>query len=371
MNTESIDRRMPNGRGAVLIRTLLSLAVSAAFIWLSLRSTDLRAVAGAMTSAQPAALLGYFVILLVQHVIRTVRWGWLLESAGHVGFRRLNSATAIGFMLLVVLPLRLGELARPLLVSRTERREGSQLKRSAATASCVVERVIDGLAVALLGLVALHWLGATGSMAAFARRASWVIAAMFLSLCVCLVCAVVMRNATDALLRRLLQRLAPARADKIISAFASFRDALQVGSFWRGAGVILLTVTFWALHVVGFMLLAPSFGFSLTPLMAATVLAIQAVGVMVPAGPGMVGTSQFFTQAGVSIFVPGALTIPAVAARAVAYANIIWLLQFVQQVGVGLLFWYRDRVSLARLIRIHTGDHGIAAPMPAPSELPV
>jgi hypothetical protein len=35
---------------------------------------------------------------------------------------------------------------------------------------------------------------------------------------------------------------------------------------------------------------------------------------MVPAGPGMIGTSQFFTQAGLSIFVPGALSVPAVAA---------------------------------------------------------
>jgi hypothetical protein len=52
----------------------------------------------------------------------------------------------------------------------------------------------------------------------------------------------------------------------------------------------------------------------------------------------MVGTSQFFTQLGVSIFIPGALAASEVAARAAAYANTIWLLQFGQQVVTGLLF---------------------------------
>jgi glycosyltransferase 2 family protein len=80
------------------------------------------------------------------------------------------------------------------------------------------------------------------------------------------------------------------------------------------------------------------------------VLAAQAVGVMVPAGPGMVGTSQFFTQAGLSIFVPGALSVPEVAARAAGYANSIWMLQFGQQVVLGLFFWVAGRVSLAGVL---------------------
>jgi uncharacterized protein (TIRG00374 family) len=351
------------------IRTLLSLLVSALFIWLSLRSTDLHAVVSAIGAAQPLPVVGYFGLLLINHVVRTVRWGLLLEPAGHVGFKRLNSASAIGFMLLMVLPLRLGELARPLLVARTTNGEGSQLRRSAAVASCVVERVIDGLAVAALGIVALRLLGATGSMADFARHASWIIAAAFLALCGGLIAAVVMRRQTDAMLRRLMARVAPRRAERVVSIVGSFLDALHLGSGWRTGAVIGLTVLFWALHIVGFALLAPAFGMPLTPLMASAVLAAQAVGVMVPAGPGMVGTSQFFTQAGLSIFVPGALTVPEVAARAAGYANMIWILQFSQQVILGLAFWYGGRVSLAGLIRAHAQDH-TPATLATQSEIP-
>jgi hypothetical protein len=120
--------------------------------------------------------------------------------------------------------------------------------------------------------------------------------------------------------------------------------------------VLALTAVHWSLHVVGFMMLAPSFGMHLTPLMACAVLVANAVGVMVPAGPGMVGTSQFFTQAGLSMFVPGALTVPEVAARAAGYANSIWMLQFGQQVCLGLVFWFAGRVSLASVLGPQTND---------------
>jgi hypothetical protein len=84
-------------------------------------------------------------------------------------------------------------------------------------------------------------------------------------------------------------------------------------------------------------------------LMAMTVLAIQVVGVMVPAGPGMIGTTQFFTQVGLSLFFP--VAIPQAAVRAAAFANTLWLLQFGQQVGLGLVFLLAGHVSLRGLFR--------------------
>src|ERR1700687_2342908 len=195
----------------VACRAFLSLLVSGAFVWLSLRHTDLRAVAHAMAAASAGPLLGYLGILLAVHAVRTVRWGLLLEPLGHVGFQRLNSASAVGYMMLMVLPLRLGELARPLLVARTTTGEGPQLRRSGAIAACVVERVVDGLAVGVMGIVAMHLLGtsASGRTADLARHATWVVTAGFLGLCIALTAAFVMREHVTVLLRRGPGRLAP------------------------------------------------------------------------------------------------------------------------------------------------------------------
>jgi hypothetical protein len=129
-------------------------------------------------------------------------------------------------------------------------------------------------------------------------------------------------------------------------------------------------VGYWALHIWGFWLVAGAFDLDITPLMACTVLACQVVGIMIPAGPGQVGTSQFFTQLGISIFVPASLTVPAVAARAAGYGNTIWLLQFGQQVATGLLFLALGHVSLRGLFDRWEGDPlasegAAAAPNPA------
>ena len=99
-------------------------------------------------------------------------------------------------------------------------------------------------------------------------------------------------------------------------------------------------------------ILAPAFGFdALTPLMLAVILTIQVVGVMVPAGPGMVGTFQFFTQAGLSLF-----SAEGFSAHGAAFANTVWLLQFAVQVALGTIFLLAGHVSLKGLLAAAPAD---------------
>ena len=370
-NDQSATVSRARATASLVLRTLVSLAFSGVFVWLSLRQTDLRAVARAMAAAGWLPLLVYLLILLAVHIVRTVRWGLLLERVGHVGFRRLNSASAIGYMMLMVLPLRLGELARPLLVARTRDGAGPQLSRGGAMASCVVERVIDGLAVGAMGVLGLYFVGARGGMADFARHASVLVSAAFSALCVSLIAAFFARRRAVALVRRLVGAVSPRLAARAAWILDEFITALHLGSAWRVLAVLLLTATHWGLQVVGFTLLAPAFGIHLTPLMACAVLASQAAGVMVPAGPGMVGTSQFFTQAGLSIFVPGALSVPEVAARAAGYANCIWMLQFGQQVALGLVFWFWSRGSIGDVLGGNSREGALARDLDVESSVAV
>jgi glycosyltransferase 2 family protein len=333
------------------IRIVLSLAVSGVFVWLSLRHTDVRAVGAAIAGADPLRVVGYLGLLLVIHLIRTVRWGILLEPLGHVPFRRLNSASAVGFMLLMLLPLRLGELARPLLIARPPPgRSGVRIRRSGAMASCVVERIIDGLSVGVLGIVALHLLGtsASGRNLGFARNAALFVAVGFFSLCLSLVLAFFLRPQALRLTRALLAPLSPRLADRLAEVLDTFISALHLGSGLRVAAVLLLTALYWSTSAFALHLLAPAFGMHLGRLMAMTVLAIQVVGVMVPAGPGMIGTIQFFTQVGLSLFFP--MAVPAAAVQAAAFANTVWILQFGQQVCLGLMFLLAGHVSLRGLL---------------------
>src|SRR6267143_6452784 len=199
----------------LLVRTVLSLSMSAVFVWLSLRHTDVRAVGRAMAQADGARISAYVLLLLVIHLVRTVRWGLLLRPLGQVGFKRLNSASAVGFMLLMLLPLRLGEFARPLLIARPPAGGGPQLRRSGALASLVVERIVDGIFIGILGIVCLRMLGehAAGKYVDFARSASLLIAAGFFGLCVALVVAVLLQERARALAGKILRPISPRIAD--------------------------------------------------------------------------------------------------------------------------------------------------------------
>ncbi len=337
------------------VRLLLSLGVSAVLMWLSLRNADLRAVGRAIASADPWRMAGYAAILVCVHLVRTVRWGILLEPLGRVGFKRLNSASAVGFMLLIVLPFRLGEFARPLLIARPPPGVGgATLRRSGAFASIVVERIVDGLAIGLLGIVALRMLGASasGRYADFARNASVLVALGFFTLCVAVTAAFFLRDRAVQLTSALLRPFSPRLAQRASSMLDAFISALHLGSGWKALAFFALTALYWSLNGFGLTLLAPAFGFHLAPLMVATILAVQVVGVMVPAGPGMIGTMQFFTQAGLSIFVPDAFTRGSpVAAHAAGYANALWMLNFGVQVALGLLFMLLGHVSLRGLLQ--------------------
>src|SRR5437660_4467781 len=231
----------------LLVRTVLSLAMSAVFVWLSLRHTDVRAVGRAMAQADAARITAYVVLLLVIHLVRTVRWGLLLRPLGQVPFKRLNSASAVGWMLLMLLPLRLGEFARPLLIARPPPGGGAPLRRSGALASIVVERIVDGIFIGILGMVSLRLLGgsATGKYVEFARSASLLVAAGFFGLCVALVLAVLFRERALKLCRAVFTPISPRIAHRVQDMLESFISAVHVGSGWKLFAFFALTVLYW------------------------------------------------------------------------------------------------------------------------------
>jgi len=332
----------------IIFRILFPLAISGAAIYFSLRHTKVSEVVAAMAAADPLRIALYVCVLLCIHLLRTLRWGILLEPLGKVSFKRLNSASAVGFMLLMLLPLRLGEFARPLLIARPPPGGGPQLRRSGALASVVVERIVDGIFIGLLGILCLRTLGehAAGRYLDFARSASLLVAAGFFSLCVALVLAVLFRDRALLLAGRILRPLSPRLAERVAGMLDAFISAVHLGSGWKMLAFFALTASYWGLNALGLGVLAPAFGFTgLTPLMLAVILTIQVVGVMVPAGPGMVGTMQFFTQAGLSLFVADGFS-----ARAAGFANTIWLLQLGEQVALGLTFLLAGHVSLRGLL---------------------
>jgi len=324
------------------IQSVVALAIAAAALWFTVRDKPLDQVWRAAREADYRYLAPYVATLLAIHLARTVRWGILLEPVAKVPFSRLNAVSAVGFMALMLLPFRLGEFARPYLIS------GRDVRVSAAMSSVVVERVADGLFTALLLVVTL--LAVPGSGDAL-RRWRWGGALVFLAFLAVLgflVLAYRNRSLAVRIAHRIVDPLSPRAAARIAGMLDAFIHGLRlVPSRGKVALFFALTAAYWGVNGLGMQLLARGFGLHLDAVAAFSVLGILVVGVMIPAPPGMIGTFQAFVVAGLSLFVP-----PETAAgRDVAYAFVLWGAQLLTTAALGVAFLFSRHIPLGRILR--------------------
>ena len=329
----------------------ISIAVGALFVWLAVRGVEWDEVVTAFSRVNPAILLVYFLVAMVIEALRIVRWGILLKPLGSISLMRLFTAGAVGFMALMLLPLRLGEFARPILVA-----ERGKIRISAALATVVVERAFDALVMTSLLVVLLFVLQDRILVPVHLQSWSYVILAVFLLLLGFLALAYRHQESTVAWFRRLVAHLSQRAADRLASVLHSFIDGLKALLNARLlAGFVLTTVVYWLISGAGMVYLFGAFDElgSLGWVEGFTVLAVLCVGLIIPAGPGMIGNFHYFVKLGLSLFVAEA----ALGSAGLAYAIVLHGIQLGQQLLVGIAFLFIGRVSFRRILSA-PGDVG-------------
>jgi hypothetical protein len=324
------------------IQVLAGLAVSAVALWLTLRGKDLGAIWGEVRAADYRYLLPYFLILLAVHLVKTVRWGILLEPVVDLPFTRLNAVCAVGFMALMILPFRLGEFARPYLVA-----EPGRLRVSTALSSVVAERVADGIFMGVLLVVALLGVPDGAPGVRILRMGGVLVSLAFAAVLVFLVVAYRNRGLAVRIASGVLRPISARLADRAGGMLDAFIHGLRFVPGRRKAwAFLLLTAVYWGLNALGMSVLARGFGFHLGAIESCALLGVLVVGVMIPAGPGMVGTFQGAIVVGLTLFAPR----EAVATRGTAYANVLWLANLAQVTGLGLVYLFSRHIRLGRLV---------------------
>ena len=320
------------------VKLIASLLVTVVFSWLAFRNTDWQSQMNSLKSANYLWVLPYFAILMLIHVARTLRWGCLLSGMERVPFKKLNEASGIGFMMLLVLPFRLGEFARPFLIAQR-----SSIRRSAAMTSVVLERITDGMLVAVTMRVLLFFVPAEVPEVRFVKLGANFMFALFGGGLTFLLFALWHQARAVQLVRATVGRLAPGVADKMADIVDTFVGAMrQLPERRQIAGFFAYTVVYWGLNGVGMAVLSRAFGAtSLSLFQSYVVMCVLVVGVMIPAAPGMLGTFHAAIHVGLSLFLPASV----VNGSGLAYANVLWLCQTVQQVGLGVLLMSMGHLS--------------------------
>ena len=345
------------------LKASAGLLVSAFFVWLTLHKKsheELVAIWDAIVGVPKLSLLLYFLCLAGVHLTRTVRWGILVEPLDpDIGFKRLNAVSAVGFMLLITLPFRLGEVARPALLA-----DKKKITISNSLASIVVERVVDGLTMTVLLLVTLLFVHSDSPDLARVRIGGWAFFSAFGGGGAFLLFAAWKPKIATGIVHAIGDRISPKLTLKAVALIDAFIAGLKaVPSAGKIVLFVALTVFYWGLNGFGLYVLAHGFNLQLDVLGAYTTLAVLTVGVMIPAGPGMAGIFQYFTELGLKLFLP--LSVVAVAGS--AFSNVVWGMQFGQQVLFGLIFMALGHITPSQAL--HAGDDDAGSPPAVSTEM--
>jgi hypothetical protein len=100
----------------------------------------------------------------------------------------------------------------------------------------------------------------------------------------------------------------------------------------------------WLLVGVSNYVLFSAFGISLSIFNAFAILAIVALGVMIPAAPGFIGTYHYACVLGLTSF-------GIAKSEALSYAVVVWFLQMIPPVLIGLIFLPFLKLSLGGLMK--------------------
>jgi uncharacterized membrane protein YbhN (UPF0104 family) len=321
------------------------------------------------------ALALYFPFVFAMTWFRSVRWRFLLRSIIVVPKKRLFAVSCAGFAAILLLPFRIGELARPYLLRTRpeERRPGAPiLTMTAATSSIIAERVIDGLflsvmlALVLVFVPTVHPLpervvGLPISVAAV-RTSGFVMLGVFSVAFVTIGVFYFARGWAHRATHAVIGRISPRLADKLAGLAERLADGLHVFGRGRDAlGFLAETAAYWGLNAGGMWVLALGCGIAHadgTPIHfveAAGLVGFLGCAILIPGPPGLLGVFQAGIYAGMTMYFPTHVVI----GPGAAYEFLLYISQVVFQVASGA--WGLWHEGGARRLRAALADPPLVA----------
>jgi uncharacterized protein (TIRG00374 family) len=276
----------PGRARLAVLRTVIGIAVGVVLVLVFLKLVNVSAALRQLSHLRVGFALLSGVAWLAAYAVRAVRWRFLLSPI-RVAVRRLAAIYQVSTFLNWLLPVQAGELAKSLLLRRTD---GVPVSRSLATVS--MDRAMDLLpAVALVvaaPFVHLH-LG----------RPLWIVllicSAGVVLVLIGLACAMRARRRASGLLSGLLETILPRGArERIEPLIDTFLDTLI--ALTRRPKVLLLaavlTLTAVCLEAFFCLLAFRAVGVHVAPQVALYGYTLFNLAYILPTPPGHVGSNE-------------------------------------------------------------------------------
>jgi uncharacterized protein (TIRG00374 family) len=294
---------------------------------------DIQALLRALSQADFRLILAGIAVFAVSLIARALAWRTLLLD--QVSTARAALTICEGYLLNNILPFRLGEIARALIMSGT-----TGLGFWQVLSTILIERAFDLILAAGIILATLPFV----FQVSWAAQASAVVVVVVIGGLFFLYLLARNRDRSLAYYDRLCARwpaLVRLGRDRISSFFTGLAVLTDFRRFLKAFGWLALV---WGLTLVEYYLFLLAFEPEAEPLWAAFSLGVLALGVAVPSAPASLGVYE-------ASLVGGLLAFGVDPAVALAYAITTHLLFVVLTGSIGVFAFVRDGLSISRLYR--------------------
>jgi glycosyltransferase 2 family protein len=301
-----------SARLRAIITRLVASAVIGVSLYLVLRELGLEFIPSAESLAQLDrwSVLAFAGLWLLGTILRIYRFVHLLRPLDpQVSTARTMGVGLLGFAALFA-PMRMGEVARPLLVARD-----GKINFVQAAGTVVAERIVDGLM--LTSLLALgFWfappvsplprgLGSTNLPLFLVQPAAHLALLIFFSAFIAMALFYFWRALAHRIVFNLVGRVSQPLATLVTTQVERVSDSLQfLMSKKHGLRFLRDTAGYWLLSASAFMLLLQGSGAPASFFQACVIMGVLGLSTTLPGPPGFLGTYQFGASCGIALFFP-------------------------------------------------------------------
>ena len=327
-----------------ILKIIISIAVSVIAGYLAFRNVQLNDVIAGIRQADWISVAIVLFLTFGAQLLRSFRWGLLLEPLESLSQRILLPITCIGFLFIWILPARLGEVARPYLLQ-----QNSKVGLSPAMGSVVLERLVDSTFLVLLLTICLPALRLPGMILSAFKGFVFILLGIVL-----LLLLGSLPNFRERVFQVVFKVLPPAWSEFLTRIAETFYSGMQaVVSFKRLLAILALTSIIWGAALGSFLVLFHSMDLRLGLLAATTVLVLTCLGIALPAAPGFIGNYHYASIVAMGLFGVAKDT-------ALAYAILMHFLTILIIVAMGLFFINVTKLQVSFSLRsaINSKDVG-------------
>ncbi len=264
----------------------LGMALSGIFLYLAVRNIPLSDLAASLTNVDLVWLVAGIVFQVIALIPRAVRWLIILEPEGSL--KEAFYSQNIGYLFNNIFPLRVGELARVIVMSK-----GCGIPIVRVATSVILERMLDVITVLIGLLLVLSRMTIPDQFSLLTRSFVWLV---FLTL-ILFILFVRYRHPVDRFFRRLILRFPSRFRGRILDLWKQVINGIR--QFSSAKYTLRLSAWFlisWLFSVALYWCTMRAFVFNPTLLEAVFSVSVLALSFTIPSSPGYLGVFQFVGQ---------------------------------------------------------------------------